>query len=230
MELSQGVAVEQIGSQHILQMIRCYSLPLSCTFVSNNAISCTLSDFMMTHEPLIQSFTLFLNTLARLCYIDASDIIEPPVNIEVRAAENAGLSREVISLIQCLPSLSSDLYDRQLLPDGTRPVFYKDNDLWFARRPSLQDEPEIPGTQFVLSNANMYGTALIYDTETCKLQAWKPFDPDSAISLDQAQPPEQLTGGWIKELISLEWLPSGEYEFILDPTATKLEEAHSGST
>lgn len=188
----------------------------------------------MTHEPLIKTLTIFYNTLAALCYIDASDVIVPPVSINIVAAQDAGLSDEAVSLIQRLPSLSGDLYDRSILSDGTIPVFYaEDNHLGWARRPTLQDEPEIPGTQFVLTNANIYGTALIYDTETRKLLAWKPFVEDAdqemsetAFSTDQtqAQPPEQLIGGWIKTLISLEWLPC-ENQLIVNPTVPELQDA-----
>lgn len=187
---------------------------------------------MMTHEPLVRKLTLFFNTFAALGYIDVSDIVQPPTNINLEAARKAGLSDEAISLIQRLPSLSGDLYNLSILPDGTLPVFYaEDNHLDWARRPTFQDEPEIPGTQFVLTNANIYGTAVIYDTETCRVMSRRPFDQHTdQVSLKvcynsaQAHPPEQAIDDWIKNLITLRWLPY-EDELIIDPDATEVEAA-----
>lgn len=187
----------------------------------------------MPHESLIQNLGTFYKALAALCYIETTDIIKPPTNVNVQAGQAAGLSADAVSLLQRLPSLSPDLYDRSILPDGTHPVFYADdNKLGWARRPTLQDDPEIPGTQFVLTNANIYGTAVIYDTETCQVMSWRPFgehadrelSDETPFSTDEAQPPERVIGQWTKNLITLDWLPL-ENELIIDPATDELGDA-----
>jgi hypothetical protein len=187
----------------------------------------------MTHEPLIQKLTIFYQILAALCYIDASDIHDPPTDVNVDAARAAGLSENVIALLQCLPQLSDSLDALAVLPDGTLPVFYTDDDVDWSRRPTLQDEPEIPGSAFVLTNANIYGTSLIYDTITQVLLPWEPFGKhaDLAIgelsdpfALEDAKAVDEILDPWIRKLISLDWLPFDD-RIIEEPDVAELNDA-----
>jgi hypothetical protein len=187
----------------------------------------------MTHEPLIQKLNIFYQTLAALCYIDAGDIHDPPTNINVSAARKAGLSEDAIALLQRLPQLSDSLDSLAILPDGTLPVFYTDDGVDWSRRPTLQDEPEIPGSAFVLTNPNIHGTSLIYDTVTQKLLPWEPFGKhadydigeitDSFVSED-ARPVDDILNPWIRSLISLDWLPFDD-TIIEEPDVAEFNDA-----
>ena len=126
----------------------------------------------MTHETLITHLTLYYQTLAALYYISPSDILSPPTAIDPDAANEAGLSPLAVSLLQRLPQLASNLKSLPLLPDGSQPVFYIDAGLDWSRKPAYQEDPEISGDAFVLTNPNIYGTSLIYDTVFAKLLPW----------------------------------------------------------
>ncbi|THW58139.1 hypothetical protein D6D19_10449, partial [Aureobasidium pullulans] len=129
----------------------------------------------MSHEPLITNLTLFYQTLAALQHISPSNILLPPNQISLTAAHDAGLCPEAIDLLNRLPHLSSDISSLPILPDGTQAVFYTSEDecLEWSRTPTYQDAPEIASSAFVLTNPNIYGTSLIYDTFTSKLLPWE---------------------------------------------------------
>lgn len=184
----------------------------------------------MAHEALTQKLGIFYHTLAALSYIESSDILEPPTHINVKAAREAGLVEDAITLIQRLPQLSDTLDAQPVLPDGSLSVFYTDDDLEWSRRPTLQDDPEIPGTAFVLTNPNTYGTSLIYDTASSKLLPWKPFgkhaedeigDIADPFASEDAKPVNDILNPWIQSLISLEWLPF-DNELAVEPDEDEL--------
>lgn len=86
----------------------------------------------------------------------------------------------------------------------------------WSRRPTLQDEAEIPGSAFVLTNANIHGTSLIYDTITHVLLPWEPFGKHADLAIGQLSDPfaledaktvDEILDPWIRKLISLDWLP-----------------------
>lgn len=187
----------------------------------------------MTHEPLIQKLGIFYQTLAALCYIDAGDIHDPPTDVNVDAAREAGLSDDALALIQRIPQLSDTLDWQSILPDGSLPVFYTDDGVDWSRRPTLQDEPEIPGSAFVLTNPNIYGTSLIYDTTTQTLLPWEPFGKHADYDIgeitdpfasEDARPVDEILDPWIRKLIELHWLPFND-RLIQEPDGAELNDA-----
>lgn len=179
----------------------------------------------MAHEDLIFHLNLLYQTFAALHYISADDILSPPIPINLAAAYDAGLSSEAIALLQRLPQLKNELYSLAILPDGSQPVCYVDDDLDWARTPTGQDAPEISIDAFVLSNANIYGTSLIYDTISGKLLSWLAWGKhvDFEISeiknpfeLDDAKPVAEIIGPWVNKLLKLAWVPCNE-ELITEP-------------
>ncbi|KAG9945986.1 hypothetical protein KCU85_g6854, partial [Aureobasidium melanogenum] len=188
----------------------------------------------MAHEDLIFHLNLLYQTFVALHYISADDIISPPIPINLAAAHEAGLSSEVIALLQRLPQLKSEVYSRAILPDGSQPVCYVDDNLDWARTPTYQDAPEISEHAFVLSNPNIYGTSLIYDTISGKLLPWLAWGKhvdleiskiENPFELDDAKPVKEIIGPWVRELIRLEWVPYNE-ELITEPDEEYLTEVN----
>ncbi|KAH0351852.1 hypothetical protein KCU81_g2106, partial [Aureobasidium melanogenum] len=173
----------------------------------------------MAHEDLIFHLNLLYQTFAALHYISADDIISPPIPINLAAAHEAGLSSEVIAHLQRLPQLKSEIYSKAILPDGSQPVCYVDDNLDWARTPTYQDAPEISEHAFVLSNPNIYGTSLIYDTVSERLLPWLAWgkhvdleipEVKNPFELDDAKPVKEIMSPWIAKLIRLEWVPYKE--------------------
>jgi hypothetical protein len=186
----------------------------------------------MTHESLIINLTLYYQTLAALHYISPSDILSPPTAIDPDAANEAGLSSEAVSLLRRLPQLSSNLNSLPLLPDGSQPVFYIDAGLDWSRRPTYQEDAEISGDAFVLTNPNIYGTSLIYDAVSQKLLPWDAWgkhveleiaEIENPFGLEDAKPAERILGPWVAKLLALEWVPSGE-ELVTEPDEDEVSE------
>lgn len=190
----------------------------------------------MAHESLITNLTVYYQTLAALRYISFSDIFLPPTPINISAAHEVGLSSEAISLLQKLPQLHPDLNTLPLLPDGSQPVFYADDDnLDWSRRPTYQDDPEISGDAFVLSNPNIYGTCLIYDTVSEKLLPWEAWgkhveleiaELENPFAMQDAKPAEEIIGPWVEKLLMLQWMPFGD-EIITEHDEDDVEAAKS---
>ncbi|KAG9665135.1 hypothetical protein KCU64_g206, partial [Aureobasidium melanogenum] len=179
----------------------------------------------MAHEDLIFHLNLLYQTFAALHYISADDIISPPIPINLTAAHGAGLSSEAVALLQRLPQLKSELYSLVILPDGSQTVCYVDDNLDWSRTPTYQDAPEISEHAFVLSNPNIYGTSLIYDTASQKLLPWLAWgkhvdleisEIENPFELDDAKPVKEIIGPWTSKLIRLEWVPFNE-ELITEP-------------
>ncbi|CAD0094263.1 unnamed protein product [Aureobasidium vineae] len=184
----------------------------------------------MSHEPLVTNLTLLYQTFAALHYISPTDIFSPPTTVNLDAATEAALSSEAIALLQRLPQLNPDLYSLPILPNGSQSVFYDDGDLDWSRRPTFQPEPEISKHAFVLSNPNIYGTSLIYDTTSEKLLPWEAWgkhvdleiaEIENPFEMDDAKPVEQIMGPWIEKLLRLDWVPFGE-ELITEPDEANL--------
>ncbi|CAD0090159.1 unnamed protein product [Aureobasidium mustum] len=184
----------------------------------------------MAHEDLIFHLNLLYQTFAALRYISADDILSPPIPINLAAANEAGLSSEVIALLQRLPQLKSELYSLAIIPDGSQPVCYLDDNLDWSRTPTYQDAPEIPEHAFVLSNPNIHGTSLIYDTISEKLLPWLAWgkhvdleisEIENPFELDDAKPVKETIGPWISKLIRLEWVPFNE-ELVEEPNEEDL--------
>ncbi|KAG9671493.1 hypothetical protein KCU99_g4772, partial [Aureobasidium melanogenum] len=179
----------------------------------------------MAHEDLIFHLNLLYRTFAALHYISADDILSPPIPINLAAAHEAGLSSEAVALLQRLPQLKSELYSLAILPDGSQPVCFVDDNLDWARTPTYQDAPEIYEHAFVLSNPNIYGTSLIYDTVSERLLPWLAWGKhveleisqiENPFELDDAKPVKEVMGPWIAKFIRLEWIPFNE-ELITEP-------------
>ncbi|KAG9569102.1 hypothetical protein KCU71_g1520, partial [Aureobasidium melanogenum] len=158
----------------------------------------------MAHEDLIFHLNLLYRTLAALHYISADDILSPPVPINLAAAHEAGFSSEAVALLQGLPQLKSELYSLAILPDGSQPIYEH---------------------AFVLSNPNIYGTSLIYDTVSERLLPWLAWGKhveleisqiENPFELDDAKPVKEVMGPWIAKFIRLEWIPFNE-ELITEP-------------
>lgn len=191
------------------------------------------SSATMTHESLITNLTLYYQTLAALHHISPANILPLPTPINIPAAHEAGLSPSVISLLQRLPQLHSDLNTLPLLPDGTLPVFYADDDLDWSRRPTFQDEAEISGDAFMLSYPNIYGTALIYDTVSEKLLHWEAWgrhvefeiaEIENPFEMEDAKAAGEIIGPWIEKLLKLEWVPFGN-DIVTEPEDDDVESA-----
>jgi hypothetical protein len=187
----------------------------------------------MNHDPLVTQLSLYYRTLAVLHYISPSDVLEPPISVDINAANDAGLSPEAVSVIQRLPQLNPDLYSLPLLPDGSQPVFYTDVDLDWSRRPTYQEEPEISEHAFVLTNPNIYGTSLIYDTVLAKLLPWNAWgrhvdveiaEVENPFEIDDAKAAEDIISLWIAKLLALDWVPF-EDELITKPDQDEVEDA-----
>ncbi|CAD0112282.1 unnamed protein product [Aureobasidium uvarum] len=155
----------------------------------------------MSHESLITHLTLLYETFAALHYISSDDICSPPTTVNLDAATEAGLSSDVIALLQRLPQLNPGLNTLPILPDGSQIVCYDDGDLDWSRRPTFQDVPEISKNAFVLSNPNIHGTSLIYDTVSEKLLPWEAWgkhvdfeiaEIENPFEMDDAKPVEQM--------------------------------------
>lgn len=182
----------------------------------------------MSHQSLIEWLTAYYETLAALRYIKTSEIIYPPhKNVDVEAAREQDFSDDMISLMRQLPYLSADCDDTPLLPLGTKPRSYLDEDyLDWARDPLFQGVKMTKSTHIVLTNQSTHGIVLIYDAEACKLIPWRPsedavsneikkqFRERAADGLEYAHlpsfTPEELLGQWIQKWISLTWLPYSE--------------------
>ncbi|KAG9739015.1 hypothetical protein KCU73_g9591, partial [Aureobasidium melanogenum] len=173
----------------------------------------------MAHEDLIFHLNLLYQTFAALHYISADDILSPPIPINLAAAHEAGLSSEAVALLQRLPQLKSELHSLAILPDGSQPVCFVDDNLDWARTPTYQDAAEISEHAFVLSNPNIYGTSLIYDTISEKLLPWLAWgkhvdfeisEIENPFELDDAKPVKEIMGPWIAKLLRLEWVPCNE--------------------
>jgi hypothetical protein len=183
----------------------------------------------MAHEQLITHLNLFYRTLAALHHINETDITTSP-SLSLTAATEAGLSSSATDLLQKLPQLSEDISTLAILPNGTQTAFYDDGDLDWSRRPTYQDEPEIPASAFVLTNPNIYGTSLIYDTCSQKLLAWEAWGKHVELEIgememlfahEDARPADEILGPWIKRLVTLEWVPSRD-EIIEEPDVDEI--------
>jgi hypothetical protein len=186
----------------------------------------------MTHESLITNLTLYYQTLAALHYVSPSDILSPPTAIHPEAANEAGLSPSAVSVLRELPQLSSNLNSLPLLPNGSQPVFYIDAGLDWSRKPTYQEDPEISGDAFVLTNPDIYGTSLIYDTISQKLLPWDAWgkhvdleiaEIENPFEMDDAKPAEQIIRPWIAKLLKLEWVPFRE-ELVTEPDEDEVSE------
>lgn len=175
----------------------------------------------MTHESLITHLTLYYQTLAALHYISPSDILSPPIAINHEAANEAGLSPEAVSVLQSLPQLSPSLHFLPILPDGTQTTFYIDAGLDWSRRPTYQEDADA----FVLTNPNIYGTSLIYDTVSQKLLPWDTWgkhvefeiaEIENPFEMEDAKAAKQILWPWIAKLLKLEWVPFGG-ELVTEP-------------
>ncbi|KAG9569982.1 hypothetical protein KCU79_g1253, partial [Aureobasidium melanogenum] len=146
----------------------------------------------MAHEDLVFHLNLLYQTFAALHYISADDIISPSIPINLTAAHGAGLSSEAVALLQRLPQLKSELYSLVILPDGSQTVCYVDDNLDWSRTPTYQDAPEISEHAFVLSNPNIYGTSLIYDTASQKLLPWLAWGKHVDLEISEIENPFEL--------------------------------------
>ncbi|KAK6001227.1 hypothetical protein QM012_002558 [Aureobasidium pullulans] len=191
----------------------------------------------MAHEDLIFHLNLLYQTFAALRYISVDDIISPPVPINLAAADKAGLSPEAITLLQRLPQLKSDIYDRPILPDGSQPVCYVDDNLDWSRTPTYQDAPEISEHAFVLSNPNIYGTSMIYDTVSEKMLPWLAWgkhvdleiaEIDNPFELGDAKSAKEIIGPCVEKLLMLKWVPFNE-ELITEPDEDDLRASKGNS-
>ncbi|KAG2162838.1 hypothetical protein VTO58DRAFT_110303 [Aureobasidium pullulans] len=191
----------------------------------------------MPHEPLITNLTLFYQTLAALQHISPSDILLPPNQISLTAANDAGLCPEAIDLLNRLPHLCSDISTLPILPDGTQAVFYTSEDecLEWSRTPTYQDAPEIASSAFVLTNPNIYGTSLIYDTLSRKLLPWKAWGKHVDFEIAEmenpfeecdgdAKPADEILKSWIANFITLAWVPFGD-QIVVEPDEDEVRDA-----
>ncbi|THX23337.1 hypothetical protein D6D10_10338 [Aureobasidium pullulans] len=191
----------------------------------------------MPHEPLITNLTLFYQTLAALTYISPSDILLPPNQISLTAAHDAGLCPEAIDLLHRLPHLCSSSSSLPILPDGTQAVFYTSEDecLEWSRTPTYQDAPEIASSAFVLTNPNIYGTSLIYDTLSRKLLPWEAWAKHGDFEISEmenpfedcdgdAKPADEILKSWIGNFITLAWVPFGD-QIVIEPDEDEVRDA-----
>ncbi|CAD0014699.1 unnamed protein product [Aureobasidium pullulans] len=191
----------------------------------------------MPHEPLITNLTLFYQTLAALQHISPSNILLPPNQISLTAAHDAGLCSEAIDLLHRLPHLSSDVSSLPILPDGTQAVFYTSEDecLEWSRTPTYQDSPEIASSAFVLTNPNIYGTSLIYDTLSRKLLPWEAWGKHVDFEIAEmenpfeecdgdAKPADEILKSWIGNFITLAWVPFGD-QIVVEPDEDEVRDA-----
>ncbi|KAL1304066.1 hypothetical protein AAFC00_000501 [Neodothiora populina] len=188
----------------------------------------------MSHQDFISCLTTYYETLVALQYIKSSHVIKPPrnghTNVDAEAAREQGFGDEMISLVRELPYLSVDCEDLAILPDGTKPRSYLDDDfLDWARDPLFQGSPMVKSTQIVLTNPAKSGIVLIYDMETCECISWSTSEKGSDYDSLPSCAPKELLGQWTEKLLNLEWIPYREstgWGLILrQPPAQELERA-----
>lgn len=144
---------------------------------------------MCQHANLISSLTEFYTLLVQLAVLDPSQQLIVPdadaiVNLPREAALSAGFCPEAIDLISQLPYLTvgiSSIYP-EIQPSTMLIHYYTEckNEGVFEGLRSMDDDPYgeenlIPGHSFRLTLQELYGTSLIYNTETGKMTMHENF-------------------------------------------------------
>lgn len=140
---------------------------------------------MCRHDNLFSSLTEFYTLLVQLAALEPSQQLIFPdadaiANFPQEAALGAGYHPEVVDLISQLPYLSvgiSSIFP-EIQPSTFLIDYYTDceNEGDFENLRSMDDDPYsedslIPGHSFRLTQQNIYGTSLIYNTETCEMKS-----------------------------------------------------------
>lgn len=177
----------------------------------------------MRHAELIQKLGEFYTLLAQLGSVDPPSLVriptpDAPAPIHRAAALAAGYTDEAVGLLGQLPYVSKDPNDwhPQMMP-STEPIDFtkceKEDDFRFWREygDGVDDRAEdedgneelIPGSVVKLTEIHLYGTFLLYDTETRLLRAWEPLknpvDPVEIIGYAHvpAQRPSEVLDPWV---------------------------------
>lgn len=141
----------------------------------------------MRHAELIQKWSEFYTLLAQLGSIERSQVKIPspesPAIIRREAALDAGYTEEVVNLMELLPYITEgpSIWQSEIMP-STELIDYtkcESEGNFEARRDygdgldDEHDEPDdlIPGSVLKLTEINLYGTQLLYDTQTCEYYA-----------------------------------------------------------
>lgn len=151
-----------------------------CTSVASPYMSPRATAITMRHAELIRKLSESYTLLAQLGSIDPSQVRIPssdsPAHIQRAAALNAGFTEEVVDLMEQLPYIAKgpNTWDPEIMP-STEPIDFTacedegDFETWREYDDGLDhDEPDnlIPGSLLKLTEHHLYGTTLLYDTQT----------------------------------------------------------------
>lgn len=187
-----------------------------------------MATIAMRHAELIQTLSNFFYTLlAQLGSVDPVSLVQlptpdTPAPIRRLEALEAGYTEELVSLLEQLPYISKDPNDwhPEMMP-STEPIdFTKCEDADAFRMWREYDDGEdhedddgneelIPGSVLKLTEIHLYGTTLLYDTQTRLLMAWEPNkNPDDIIGYAHvpARSPSEVLSPWIEDLGSFRYI------------------------
>ncbi|PSR77530.1 hypothetical protein BD289DRAFT_456627 [Coniella lustricola] len=172
----------------------------------------------MRHAEIIQKLGEFYTLLAQLGSFEPSLVQIPspdaPAPIRRTAALGAGYTEEVVNLMEQLPYISKgpNIWDPEIF-GSTEPIDYTkcENEnafrTWREYDDGQDQEDEdgnpdlIPGSLVKLTEIHLYGITLLYDTQTCLLIPWQPFEnPDDTIGYAHvpAKRPSEVLNPWIE--------------------------------
>lgn len=180
----------------------------------------------MRHAELIRKLAEFYILLVQLGSIEESSVHIPssdtPAPIRRAAALEAGYSRDVVDLLEQLPYVSKDPNDwhPEFLPSIEPIDFTKCEDadafkIWREFDDGREHEDEdgnedlIPASLLKLSEHHLYGTTLLYDTQSRLLIDWEPNkNHKNAIGHAHvpAKPPGEVLGPWIEGFRSFKYM------------------------
>lgn len=139
----------------------------------------------MRHADLINKLGEFYTLLAQLGHVEPSGVKFPspeaPASINRMAALGAGYTEEVVDLMEQLPYLTDEVgFWLEVWPSTETNDFTRATDVGgfesFRDRECDDAEEELyPESLLKLTHINIYGTVLLYDTQTCESNFLFPF-------------------------------------------------------
>ncbi|KAI5467807.1 hypothetical protein BGZ63DRAFT_372180 [Mariannaea sp. PMI_226] len=195
--------------------------------------------FINPHANLFEALTEFYTLLVQLALVPASMLRFPdPVNVSddfnTEAALEAGFSAEAARLIATLPyvDLSIDSQEEDIEINGFFEIMPSTQFVDLDRSGDMvafewlrdidqdpYDDRKVPGTVIRLSVSDIYGTVLLYDTETRLMREWQPFQGEDDFGYDSVPQklPTEVLRPWIEKFRKLEYLSdSRQMHFYLE--------------
>lgn len=187
----------------------------------------------MRHAEIAQRLREFYTLLAQLSSIDPSSLVQilnpdAPAPIRRTAALDVGYTEEVVLLMEPLPYVCKDAnaWHPEIMP-STEPIdFTKCEDeeafkIWREHNDDEDHEDEdgneelIPRSLLRLTELHLYGTTLLYDTQSCLLVAWEPtknLDDVIGYAHVPAKSPSEVLDSWIQGFGSFKYMQNARYK------------------